>query len=367
MTLHGKDDLHADSAQRYLAPLRDHEFTALRLFPELRRATMKSRSLSSAGALFLGYFLGLFPQETVVLETGSSIGDSTLWFAEHPKVSRVVSINLNFRMTSSHSHEEEALPGTEVSGQHELGTLDVARAVVEEYPRGRERVRFYEGSSEMLPDILKETKSPEAEEELVVFVDGRLTREGVAETLKTVFDEDSRATVILNGCRHERGPFVQAGAVDFVQQSEEKYRFRLVGDLGPALAGSELGVVYFDEDADRIGSALQGASREFSHKLDPLRLLGREEELMNAVSRVNRQLTRANEHRARLERRIARLNETSPALEAQLEKQRAQNAALLAHYSSRRYKLVDALAGALKKLPVLAGLLRRYPPSTGGD
>lgn len=368
MRSHSEEGSQAVSAQRYLAPVRDYKNTALKLFPELGRTVLESCSVSSSGALFLGYFLDHLPQKTVVLEIGTSTGVSTLWFAEHPKVSRVISVNLNTPMAEEVAVRGGALPGEKDSKSlKDVGTLEVARVIVEEYPEEREKIHFYEGSSGGLPETLKETNSSEAGDGLVVFVDGLRTREIVAESLNAIFGLNPHAVVFLNDCRHGWGPFVQAGVVDFMEQTEDQYYFHLIGDLGPALSGSSIGVLYSGTHATKTGTTLERVSREFSRKLDPLRLLGREEELMNTVSKVNRQLVQTNEQKARLQKQVSRLKKRDPELEAQLEKQKVRNAALLVYYSSRRYKLVDALATTLKKLPLVKGLLRKNPPYPGGD
>lgn len=342
-----KESSPVDPTRQYLAPLRDYAETARKLFPESEPAP-DSSSFSASDALFLGYFLERLPREAIVLEIGSS-GASTLWFAAHRGVSRV----------------ECVVQNTRVEGP------DGVRIVVGEYPAEREKVHFHEVSPESLAETLRAMDLPETGDGLVVFIDDQRTRKSVAESLSAVLNSRPEATMLLSGCRRESGPYVQAGVADFLERSGDQYRFRLAGDLGPALSGSGIGVLYPVAGAAGMEKTLGEVARTFSRKLDPLRLLGREEELMNTVSKVNRQLTRANEQRDRLQKQVSRSNKEASDPEAglmtELKKQRARNARLISHYSSRRYKVADFLVGGLKKLLVIERLIRRNPPSSGGD
>lgn len=325
-----KESSPVDPTRQYLAPLQDYAETA----PD-------SSSFSVSDALFLGYFLERLARKVVVLEIGVTSGASTLWFAKHVQVSRVESIGPN--------------SSAEVQ--------DIARAVIRGYPAELEKVHFHESLPENLAETLREMDLPETGDGLVVFIGGQRTRESIAESLSAVLDFNPSATVLLGNCRHEWGPFVQAGVVDFLERRGDQYRFQLAADLGPTLSGSDIGVLYPVASAAGMEKTLDEVARTFSRKLDLLRLLSREEELMNIVSKLNRQLAQAGERNVRLQRQISRQKNSPPELEtrlgAELERQRARNDALIAHYSSRRYKVVDALLDRLRRLPGATKLLRR--------
>lgn len=309
-------------AERYLAALLEYEAAASTPSVELGGDEPISHTFSAADALFLGYFLERFPQGVSVLEVGSSPGVPTLWFAGHPGVSRVVNVS------------PDAARASTVSGV--------------EFSHERQKIRLYKGSPESLQEALKEVDLPDTEE-VVAFVGAR-AREDVARSLAAVFECYPGATVVLRDLRSDGIPVVHAGIADFVGESGGRYVLRRAGDLGPALAGSGVEVLCSEAGADGVGRVLDEVGKAFSRKLDPLRLLGREEELMNTVSKLNRQLTRAGERDARLQKRVARLAGRVPELEQQLGKQRKRNAALVAHYSGRRYRLADALFDALRRL-----------------
>lgn len=337
-----------DSPPRsYLEPLRVHKTAASSLFPELKGCLTEARSFSTADAMFTGYFLEHLPGPVTVVEAGAGTGDSTLCLAEHAKVTRVVSFNTN----------------SPVAG--ETGTLDVARGTVEENNEARAKVIFVEGPLED-PAALE---GPAEGEKSLVLISSLYERESVGECLKAVFEWDPRTIVLVNGGADEQGLPVQAGVADFLEGARNEYSYRRVSGLGPALAGSGLGILYPGSISPETEETLQRVGREFSRKLDPLRLLGREEELMNVVSKVTRQFTQASDRMDRLQKQVSRLKKKGPGsgLEAELERQISHNEALRAHYSSRRYKLVDTLAGSLKRLPVVGKVLGRGRSGTGGD
>lgn len=339
-----------DPAQQYLAPLRKHAATASKLFPKLGERVLGNSPISSADALFLGYFLGLRPGEGAVLEMGPGTGAITLCLAAHPRVSKVVSVNPN-------------PPVAEEANSERLGTLDVARAVAEEHPEERSKIHFLENAPDGVPDSAREELARDTEDDrpVALVVSLRAGAE-VAGCLRAVFDWNPGAVVLLEGCRGEAGPFVQAGAVNFLEQAREEYRFRLAGDLGPALAGSGFGILYPDAVAGGVEGPLETVGRAFGLDLDPLRLLGRAEELNEAVGEMGRQ-------RDHLEHRISALeNETSEReaeLEGQVARLKNRNATLNARLSGRRYKAADAAADRLLQLPMVKRLLRSDAPPAG--
>lgn len=385
---HGNDHRQVDPTRRYLAPLREYRETVLRLFPEMNRRALHD-SISPADALFLGYFLEHYPRSVVALEIGARVGDSAFCLASHPKVLKVVSVNLNPLIAeefAAHSISDGGPGAADSEPPRNFRMLDIARATIAEYPEEQGKITFLEGPlGDVLIGVEGEPARTAAGAEtsaltfpkgngLVALVDGLHDRESVSESLKAVFDRDQHAVVFVDDCRHERGPFVQAGVADFMDEAREEHRFRPVASVGPALASSDLAVLYSGSVAAETERTLGEVGRMFSRKLDPLRLLGREEELMNAVSKLNRQLSQTDEHRARLddehkvhlEQRASQLEKKVSRLEAQVARLKARNAELLSRYSSRRYRLADILAEKALRVPVVRELLRRNAPPSGG-
>lgn len=342
------DHRPADPANQYLAPLRRHAATVLRLFPNLREGDSRG-SVASADALFVGYFLDLRPGECPALEMGPGTGATTLCLAAHPRVSKVVSVNPNPPVAGD--------PGWP-------GTLDVARAVTEEHPETGSRILFFEEDPvDGVPEAAREELTRDAEAgQPIALVVGLHSREDVAGCLRAVFDWNPGTVVLLGGCRGGVGPFVQAGAVNFLEQASGEYHFRLAGDLGPALAGSGFGVLYPGSLASEVEQTLEAVGCAFGLDLDPLRLLGRAEELNEAVGEVGRQ-------RDHLERRISQLETETSGRESELERQVARlknrNTALNARLSGRRYKAADAVVDRVLRLPMVRELLRGDAPPPG--
>jgi hypothetical protein len=365
--LEPKDSWQPNAAGAYLATLDGYKDVVLRLYPSLSRRVLDDRALSPADALALGHLLEHYPRRVSVLEVSASFGVSALFFASHPKVSRVVSVAPNLEVP-----EDEPLTATPDVQGGTLGseppegtrTSDVARAVLAEFGEEREKVELVEGragsartaNGGAFADGFGKTDVPTAEPEegtdLVAFVSGSYTREGVRTVLESVFGANPHARLaLLDGCRHARGPFVQAGVVDFMERAPGEYRFQLVGDLGPALARSNLGVLYPNSAAGAVRSSLADVGRDFSQRLDPLRLLEREEDLIAVISRANQELDELRKSNKQLETRVSRAEE--------------RNARLIVHYQSRRYKLTDAAAESALRVPGLRGLLRRGGPNSG--
>ena len=360
-----RDHLSSDPARRYLAPLREYEATALKIFPALDRRSLEDFSISPADALFVGYFLENGPRQVPALGIGTDMGATTLCFASHPKVSRVININANPPVAKELAARSELQPGDKaLESLGDLKVLDVARAVIEEYPEEGKKVGFFdgEGLTEAIGNAeLLEADSPEADSsedhELVALVEGLRNREHISESLKTIFDRSPRAVVLLD-CRL-RGwlPSAQAGVADFMDQSEGGHRFRMTANLGPAFAGGNLGVLYPEAGSTEIEKILERVAHEFSLKLDPLRLLGREEELMNTMSSINHRLSLTVEEKERLEKQADGLQKRIPRLEARIEEQKSRNTALVSRYSRIRYRAANAAAESLLKLPGAKELL----------
>jgi uncharacterized phage infection (PIP) family protein YhgE len=145
---------------------------------------------------------------------------------------------------------------------------------------------------------------------LLAFVGGLHTRRGVQADLQAIFELNPRAVAILDNCRHSCGPFVQAEVVRFMEGAQDEYGFRLLGDLSAGTATSNLGILYPKVNDAEMHRALTEFTELFSERLDPLRLLRREEEL---IALVNRYKDTAN-YATTLQLRNAKLEEDNAQL-----------------------------------------------------
>ena len=182
----------------------------------------------------------------------------------------------------------------------------------------------------------------------MAFVHRLHTKEGVQADLEAVFEINPHAIVILGNCRGSWGPFVQAGVVSFMEKAEEKYHFQLFGDLAPSVATSYLGIVYSDTDAAEVRQTLVEFTELFSERLNLLRLLRREEELIEVVNSYGNEVDRLRTVADSLRRKRESLTRRNAELEERI-----------ARYSRRRYKLVDALSNKVLRVPGLSHLVRR--------
>lgn len=342
--------------------LEEYKDTVARLFPALPRRVVDEQSISGADALVIGCLLDCFPREVSTLDAGMSTGSSTFCFAAHPKVREVVSVYPN----SGTVGETSGLP-------RGLRALEVTRSALAEFAEENEKVRLHEGAVGDAVTDAKKAGTTEAEPSdgvsLVAFMDWLRTREGVRQSLEAVFAGSPKAVAILDGCRHARGPFVQAGVVSFMEAAQQKYRFRLLADLGPSLASANLGLVYPETEAAEIEKVLTALGDMFSQRLDPLLLLSREEVLVGTINRLgweSEQPISQPDQVARLEKKISRLKARHTRLrenDARMKKHnshlRQQNSRLTARYSKRRYRLVDTLAEGALRIPLVKSLLRR--------
>jgi hypothetical protein len=363
-----------NAAGYYLTALDDYKDAAARLFPALPRRALDEGAPSPVDALALGHLLEHHPhREVTVLEVGAPVGLSAYFFASHPKVSRVVSVGPNREVSAellagSPDARSGALPHEPSTG---VGTLDVARATLAEFGEERKKIELVEGevggalagtggapaNSPRKTDV--PAVDPQEGTSLVAYMGGVYGREEARVTLEAIFDRNPQARfVLVNGCRYARGPFVQAGVVDFMEQAPVEYRFRLVGDLGPGLARSSVGILHPEPEADLIGRILSELSETFSRRLDPLRLLEREEDLIAVIGRLNQELNGVRKSENQLEARISRVEERESKRKEQVSRLEERNAQLTAHYQSRRYKLADVAADSALRIPGLRRVLR---------
>src|SRR5918998_469675 len=200
-----------------------------------------------------------------------------------------------------------------------------------------------------------------------------------------------------------------------MESARGKYHFRLFGDLTSGMATSNLGIVYPDEDSAEVQGCLAELAHLFSERLDPLWLASREQELIGIVStyrdeadtlsgqhqdligehrllagrntELQKRISQLEKRKSRLEERNAGLKSENKGLQSrtsqlekrifQLEKRTSQleerNLRLkeerllviskLGDYrSAGRYKLADALAKNLLRIPGAKAVARRTRP-----
>ncbi len=325
--------------------LERYRAAAGRRLPGVPEKRLWGWSLSETDAFVLGLFLESCPPDTTVLNVVEREGVSTLFFASRPNVAEVVTTT------------EE--PNSEV--------LD---AMLPEFPEEARKIR---------PRGEKE-KPAEDSALVLAFVDRLHTRAEVRKDLKEVLTGNPRAIALLTGCRS--GPFVAAGVADFVEGSDREFCFRFLADLGPGLAASGLGVLYPGESSGPAERVLEALGGLFADRLDPLRLLERENELVevaNAQEAELRELRSENEQwqakheqlqakheqlqakHEQLQTKHGQLQAKHEQLRESYEKVRQNNARLTERYSGRPYRLLDAVAGRAGRL---AGAKR--PPQDGG-
>jgi len=337
--------------------------TVRQVFPDLPRDYVDTRSISSVDALALGYFLECCPHESVVLDIGTSVGFSAFHFASQPKVLRVISVGPNPTIVDEIENKSGTLGDSiEPEPLHNLKVLDVAQAVLAEFADERQKIDFHvdtvgnshvgiRGSS---LDSLEKVQIPALElpgdKWLVAFVGRLQTKEGVQAVLAAIFEKNPHALAILDNCRGSWGPFVQAGVVNFMEETQGEYHFQLFGDLGPSIATSDLGIVYPDTDAAEAKQTLVEFSELFSERLDPLLLLRREEELINAVNWYKNEADRYKNEADRSKKAADRYKKVASRL-------RTRNARLKTQNSSQ-HELAEPRAEKAPHMPRIKELVR---------
>jgi hypothetical protein len=356
-----------------------------RLFPSLPRQHVDVWSIADVDVMALGLFLECYAREVNVIDIGAFVGVSAFFFAGRPEVSKVHSIDPNPPIVHEINDKSEML-GIRIDHESlgKLRVLDIARAALVGFPDERKKVQFHEGvlgsvqtaveeGSHEVPRKLDAAAIETTEgAEVLAFVDGLHTREGVRSDLEAVFGNYPRALVVLDDCRGAWAPFVQAGVADFMERSAQKYHFKLLADLGPGIVTSALGIVYSDVDAPEMQQTLIEYGALFSERLDPLWLLRREEELIGIVN-FYRDFYRDTVHRLTKDRQaLAELRERERDHEAELRARerdhetelrvlRQRNSELATLLSKRRYKLVDAVAEMIPRVPGIGKVAQRKP------
>lgn len=361
-----------ESPNAYLTPLEEYKVAVIRHFPQLPKRVLDSWTMFHVDALALGYLLQYYPRNVLVLEIGTFVGASTFYFAKHPNVAKVISVDPNPTLFDELTDKRDSW-GKRINLEplKELKVLDVARTVLGEFEAEREKIQLLEGvvGSQQVgvrgraKDDLERLELPQVDPSdgvgVVAFVDGLHTREGVRADLTAIFDRNPHVVAILDDCRHAWGPHVQAGVVDFMQQASDDYHFRLIGDLEPGLATSNLGMVYPHSLAPEVKTVLDRIADIFSGRLDPLRLLGREEQLISIVNRTARELQQLRKTNSQLKTRVSRLEERNSDLTTQVSRLKERVDQMSSRYSSRRYVIADAAADRVLRIPGLKSLTHR--------
>jgi hypothetical protein len=405
-----------NAASKYLTPLTEYKDTVDRLFPMLERRILDNCSIYPVDAMILGYFLEYYPSKAVVvLEIGAFVGASAFCFASHPKVSKVISVDPNPFVSDELAANSDVWIGrTDFEPLKGLRVLDVARTTFAEFDAQNTKIQFCEGVVGSTHTGAKEgffvdetmridvpTVDSSEDISLVAMVDGLHTREGVQADLAAIFDRNPSAVVLLDDCRHDWGPAVQAGAVSFMEQATGEYHFRLIGDLGPGLATSNLGIICPSSGAAGVNKALNELKLTFSQRLDPLRLLVREGELIATINwhrqklqeerrlqqeikekqqeikekqqqtkqQLQKRTRKLQQIRQQLQETTQKLQQTNQEVrqttqQLQQTKQQLQRIGeskgeLESRISSRRYKAADAVAERVLRIPGVRGLFRQ--------
>jgi hypothetical protein len=376
--------------------LEEYRETISRLFPALPKDLLDARSIKDVDALVLALFLRCYPHELSVLEVGPFFGVATFHFAGQPSVLRVLGVDPD--------PPEDA---------GEMSSIDVARAALAQFADESVKIQLRTG------DVSSAwtTSAQELPEDgpLLAFVGGVRTREAVDADLQAIFDANPRAVAILDHCKGDGGPFMQAGIADCMERAPGKYHFRLFGDLTSGMATSNLGIVYPDEESAEVQRCLAELAHLFSERLDPLWLASREQELISVVStyrdeadtlngqhqdligelqllagrntelqkrisQLEKRKSKLQERNAglkmekkglqsrtsQLERRIFQLEKRTSQLEernSRLKEERLLVVSKLSDYrSAGRYKLADAVTKNVLRIPGVKAVARRARP-----
>jgi hypothetical protein len=365
-----------NSASRYLASLDQYKDAVVCLFPALPRRAVDSWAILPIDALILGHFLESYRRRVVALDIGTFIGASAFCLASHPKVTKVITVDPNPTIFDEFADKTNVHlsarfgENIDLDQLRNLRVLDVARATLAKFSNEREKIQFREGvvgsaqvnlqgePSEGLKKVDITFGEPSENAGLIAFVDGLHTREGVQADLTAIFDQNPHAVAVLDDCRYRWGPVVQAGVVDFMEQATGEYHFDLIGDLGPGLATSSLGIVYSGSAASETRRALNEVNRMFSRRLDLLRLLSREEELVATINERIQQLQETKQKRQQTNQQLQETREKLQQVNENLRESRESETRLESRVSSRRYRLADAAAERALRIPGLRSLLR---------
>jgi hypothetical protein len=309
----GSRDLRMnESESRHLRSVSEYRDTVANLLPVACRHIVDNWSISRKDHLALMRFLECYPRETEVLEIGTFLGVSTFNFANHRKVSKVVSIDWNPSLAELNMSGDLPDPG---SSMREVRVLDLVDEALARYPEQRQKIRLLAGTVESVA-----LPSPSNGTSLVAFVDGDHAKESLTVDLTAIFERNPTAIAILHDCRGSHSPAVFAGIASFLEDSSTEYCFRLFERPGPNLRLPNLGIVYPSEIADEVdqgvsgllasprSSLIQAANIAWRNWNRQRERAGREEERADRErERANRERERAERQRRRAERLKAKL------------------------------------------------------------
>lgn len=342
----------AEPTTDYLEPIGAYKDAVIRSFPELPRAALDNCSMFAVDALALGYFLEYYPRDVTALEVGAFVGVSAFFLASHPRVRNVVSVDPNLPIADELTANSNVWRGRlDLEELQEIRAFDIACGTLEQFDLQRQKIQFLEGvigttqvgAKGKTVEDLEVVEVPEIEQgQLIGIVDGLHTKEGVRRDLEAIFARNPQAVVFLDDCRHRWGPLVQAGAVEFMEQAENEYRFRMLADVSTGLASSNFGIVYPVSSEREVSRTLSEVGNVFSERLDPLRLLAREEELITIVNEV-RQERDQNKQQVQENKQLVK------SLKRDIDHLRN-------HYASQRYKLADSVIGNAIRIPAVKNL-----------
>ncbi len=254
--------------------------------PGLPATTVRSSCMALTDAVILWELLGASDVPVEVVDVGSFLGVSTFLFASHPAVRQATSVDRRSATTGGLGED----PG-------KLAT--VVRSVLTGDPEAAAKMRFLDqageagtGGSEASPVDLT-GPAPDDEATFLVFADGDRSSAQVFADLEFLVAALPDSLIIVNGCRHHSGPFVQAGVARFLESRPDEYDFRLLADLSPGLRASNLGAVNRSRSDGALPEWLSRLVGSLSTRLDPLRQLEREQELIARIAAYRRQLAEA--------------------------------------------------------------------------
>ncbi len=291
--------------------LGDYVSVVAEICPAVPRGFFDIWTLGPVDALAISELLTSLQGPVTVFDVGTFVGGSAFAFACHPAVTHVVSIDPNPLIADEINDKREMLQtSVDPDDVSQLRVQDVAALALARFPEVADRVelrRGHLGAPSDLPSTggTEAVPLPPADRDgsrLVVFVDGGHTADAVFADLQAAFSQRPDALAVLDDCRFAWGPFVQAGVARFLEEhsgEKDRYRFRLLTDLVPALGRANLGLVYPAEDR-RLEESLQVFARRFSGRMDLLRLLEREDELVHLQSATTARLEAALERASRL-------------------------------------------------------------------
>jgi hypothetical protein len=253
-------------------------------YPGLPAAVLRSSCLAFADAVTLWNLLGTFDEPVEVVDVGAFFGVSTFLFASHQAVRQVVSVDRSSALSDRF-------------GDDPLKVQGVVRSVLASCPDAASKVRYSDdigltgtkrerGMSRF--DLAALSSGDEAV--LLGYVDGDRTSEEVFADLDFLLSARPECLLLVDGCRHRSGPFVQAGVARFLTMRPEEYTFRLLADLSPGLGASNLGAVFPATSDGALPERLSLLVGSLSERLDPLRQLEREQELVARAVAYKREL-----------------------------------------------------------------------------